>query len=369
MGKPPFRGPEPIAILDDWTVVSTPSTPNQTIARSSSSSSSVGSEVWTRMPRPIIALAPMDGITDSAYRRIVRQINPEVVLFSEFTSADGYLRSDHVRQRLDFSPDESPFFVQLFGNNPNTFAESSKALEQTGVTGIDINMGCPSKKIVASQHGSGLMREVDTACRIVEAVAKAVSLPVSVKTRLGWKNDEQLVPFTQSLVSAGATLITIHGRTYNQGFKGEANWAPIHALKQMLPVPVLGNGDVQTIADGLERLGPLDGFMIGRAAIGNPWAFLPPDQMRTPTMAERLEVMEQHYHAMRQTKPPRRAVLEFRKHMVGYFKGLENAKALKAMLMQSDEEAVFLEGLARLKVEGEDLAHRGSHEPPQQATA
>src|SRR5262245_26701318 len=124
---------------------------------------------WSERPRPIVALAPMDGITDTAYRQIVRRFNPDVVLFSEFTSADGFLRSDKVRRRLEFAPEEQPFFVPLFGNTPQAFVESSLALQDQGVSGIDINIGCPSKKIVASQQGSGLMREVDTACRIVEA--------------------------------------------------------------------------------------------------------------------------------------------------------------------------------------------------------
>ncbi|NIP72342.1 MAG: tRNA-dihydrouridine synthase family protein, partial [Gammaproteobacteria bacterium] len=176
-----------------------------------------------------------------------------VVLFSEFTSADGFLRSERVRQRLTFVPEEHPYFVQLFGNNPEAFREAALALEQQGVAGVDINMGCPAKKIVHSQHGSGLMRDVNQACRVVEAVANACRCEVSVKTRLGWSDAGNLIPFATSLVDAGASLITIHGRTYNQAFSGEADWEPIHELKRHLPVPVLGNGDVRDHADGLAR--------------------------------------------------------------------------------------------------------------------
>ena len=136
------------------------------------------------MRRPIICLAPMDGITDSAYRRIVRRFNREVVLFSEFTSADGFLRSQRVRGRLDYTAEEHPYFVQLFGNNPDSFAEVARALEQQGVAGVDINMGCPDKKIVHSQHGSGLMRDVDKACRVVEAVAVVEAVPDVVEPLL-----------------------------------------------------------------------------------------------------------------------------------------------------------------------------------------
>ena len=242
---------------------------------------------WAAMERPIVALAPMDGITDSAYRRIVRRLHPSVVLFSEFTSADGYLRSGRIRRRLVYRPEELPYFVQLFGSGPEEFSEAARALEQQGVTGIDINMGCPARKIVASQHGSGLMRDAGLACRIVESVAEATTLTVSVKTRLGWHDASGLIPFAQSLESAGASMIAIHGRTYNQAFSGEADWEPIHRLKEALGVPVLGNGDVVDRAEGLARLGILDGFMIGRAAFVNPWAFREPG---TPMRAWRAGV-------------------------------------------------------------------------------
>lgn len=302
------------------------------------------------MPRPIVCLAPMDGITDSAYRRIVRGFNPDVVLFSEFTSADGFLRSERVRSRLDFHPEEHPYFVQLFGSDPANFAEAARVLEQQGVAGVDINMGCPARKIVHSQHGSGLMREPQQACRIVEAVANAVGLQVSVKTRLGWQDATQLLPFSTSLADAGASLITIHGRTYRQSFSGVADWAPIHALKQHLKVPLLGNGDVRDLADGLARQGELDGFMIGRAAIGNPWAFLPADAEREPSLTERTQVMARHYRLMREAKPERFALIEFRKHMAGYLRGFQMAKTARRTLLEvGNERTLFrhLEALAQ----------------------
>lgn len=312
---------------------------------------------WADRPRPIVALAPMDGITDSAYRRIVRRLNPDVVLFSEFTSADGFLRSGKVRLRLDFQPEEQPYFVQLFGNTPRAFVEAALALQDQGVSGIDINMGCPSKKIVASQHGSGLMRDVDTACRIVEAVASACRVEVSVKTRLGWHDASGLVPFATALANAGASLITIHGRTYDQAFGGVADWEPIHALKRHLAVPLLGNGDVQNYADGLRRMGCLDGFMIGRAAIGNPWVFL--KSPRHPSLAERVETIRAHYILMRDTlaaQAPserveaarRRALLEFRKHLVGYLRGFPLAKQARVAMLQAQDETALLEGLEGL---------------------
>jgi tRNA-dihydrouridine synthase B len=295
----------------------------------------------------------MDGITDTAYRQVVRRFDPHVVLFSEFTSADGFLRSAKVRRRLEFKPEEQPYFVQLFGNTPEHFVEASRALEDQGVAGIDINMGCPSKKVVASQHGSGLMRDVDTACRIVEAIASACRVDVSVKTRLGWKDASGLTGFTRSLVNAGASLITIHGRTYDQSFGGRADWEPIQALKDHLPVPVLGNGDVQHFDDGVARMGRLDGFMIGRAAIGNPWAFLRDPARRHPTMEERVETIRLHYRLLRDSifaDPTRKAhvdplyvsLVEFRKHLVGYLRGFDMAKHARVAMLEAKDEAAFL---------------------------
>ena len=309
-------------------------------------------EKWAEMRRPIICLAPMDGITDSAYRRIVRRFNKHVVLFSEFTSADGFLRSQRVRGRLDFSPEEHPYFVQLFGNSPQAFAEAARVLEQLGVAGVDINMGCPSKKIVHSQHGSGLMRDAGQACRVVESVAGACALQVSVKTRLGWGDAGQLIPFAKSLADAGASLITIHGRTYRQAFSGTADWAPIHELKRHLDVPVLGNGDVRHIGDGLARQGNLDGFMIGRAAIGNPWAFHPSSWGRDPSLAEKAEVMREHYLLMREAKPERYALVEFRKHMAGYLRGFQMARATRKSLLEIGDEHTLLAQLDRLGAPG-----------------
>ena len=305
----------------------------------------------------------MDGITDSAYRLLVRRMSAETVLFSEFTSADGFLRSARVRQRLEFQPEEHPYFVQLFGNKPEAFREAALQLEQQGVAGVDINMGCPAKKIVHSQHGSGLMRDVEQACRIVEAVASACAIEVSVKTRLGWSNADGLVPFTSALANAGASLITIHGRTYNQQFGGQADWAPIHHLKTQLKVPVLGNGDVADFSDGMARMGNLDGFMIGRAAIGNPWVFLRDPAHRDPTMAERVDTMRTHYRLMREqyerqgnTRAEYRAVREFRKHMVGYLRGFHLAKTARKVLLEADTDAALMDMLARLEDDPRQLA-------------
>ena len=311
---------------------------------------------WAEMPRPIVCLAPMDGITDSAYRRLVRSFNSNVVLFSEFTSAEGLLRSDKVRQRLRFAPEEHPYFVQLFGNDPEAFRQAAFIVEQQGVAGVDVNMGCPAKKIVHSQHGSGLMRDVNQACRIVEAVANTCRVEVSVKTRLGWSDGDKLIPFASSLVSAGASLITIHGRTYDQHFSGRACWEPIYALKRHLTVPVLGNGDVQDYQDGLRKMGNLDGFMIGRAAIGNPWVFQPHGRRGGPTLRERVAAMIEHYGLMREIKPEHQALIEIRKHLAGYLRGFPLAKSARRTLLETTDEPTLLRRLEALAEGPEVLA-------------
>ena len=304
---------------------------------------------WSEVKRPIVCLAPMDGVTNSAYRQIVRSLSKDVILFSEFTSVDGLVRSEHVRLRLDFEPCEQPFFMQLFGNSPEIFAEASRMVEDRGILGVDINMGCPAKKIVHSQHGSALMQDPDRACRIVEEIRKACSLEVSVKTRLGWKDDKNLIDFAKALESAGASMLTIHGRTYNQAFKGESNWEPIYELKRQLSIPVIGNGDIRDFNHGLEQMANLDGFMIGRAAIGNPWCFQDRRKYPEPTLDQRIELALKHFHLYRRFKQELVAVREFRKYIGNYVSGFRNAKEWRNSLMQCQNEKSFVECMLEIQ--------------------
>ncbi|MEC9383971.1 MAG: tRNA-dihydrouridine synthase family protein [SAR324 cluster bacterium] len=304
---------------------------------------------WSEVKRPIVCLAPMDGVTNSAYRQIIRSLSKDVILFSEFTSVDGLLRSEHVRLRLDFEPCEQPFFMQLFGNSPDIFAEASRMVEDRGILGVDINMGCPAKKIVHSQHGSALMQDPDKACRIVEAIRKACSLEVSVKTRLGWKDDKNLINFAKALESAGTSMLTIHGRTYNQAFKGESNWEPIYELKRNLKIPVIGNGDIRDFNHGLDKMANLDGFMIGRAAIGNPWCFQDRRKYPEPTLDERIELALKHFHLYRRFKRELVAVREFRKYIGNYVSGFRNAKEWRNNLMQCQNENSFVECMLEIQ--------------------
>ena len=314
---------------------------------------------WSEVKRPIVCLAPMDGVTNSAYRQIVRSLNREVFLFSEFTSVDGLVQNEFLRSRMDYNPCEHPFFMQLFGNSPEKFAEASRMVEDRGIWGVDINMGCPSKKIVHSQHGSALMKDTDTACRIIESIRNACKLEVSVKTRLGWTDHKNLINFAKSLESAGASMLTIHGRTYNQAFKGQAYWEPIYELKKHLSIPLIGNGDVRDYNDGIKRLGNLDGFMIGRAAIGNPWCFQDRRKYPLPTHFQRIEVALEHFYLFRSFKKEIVAVKEFRKYLGSYVNGFRNAKEWRNRLMQCQDENSFVRCMKEIQLLEPPLALAG----------
>ncbi len=227
---------------------------------------------WPKSERPLVLLAPMDGYTDPPFRRFVKRIEPRAVVFSEFLSARLVTQKPALADSMfQIYPDEEPVVIQLYGKDPEDFKRAALLAEQRGAAGIDINMGCPAKKVVAHRHGSALMKEIDLACRIVAEVKRAIGVPLSVKTRLGWENEDNLIPFARRLEGEGLDAITIHGRTYSQKFEGEANWEPIYALKKSLGIPVFGNGDVDSAGKALRRLGNLDGVMVGRAAVADPW--------------------------------------------------------------------------------------------------
>ncbi|MDD5055863.1 MAG: tRNA-dihydrouridine synthase family protein, partial [Candidatus Peribacteraceae bacterium] len=231
---------------------------------------------WNSLPRPIVALAPMSGVTDAAFRRIIKKIAPDVLLYTEFVSTNAMTHgSEKTRSMLEFdSLIERPIVVQVFGADPSILVEACKEIEALGVDGIDINMGCPAAKIVSSCYGSALIQKPELAQELVHSVVRAVKIPVSVKTRLGWDTDATLIPFVCGLIDAGAQAIAIHGRTYKDKFTGSARWEAIYDLKRSFPsVPILGNGDICSGADALVKIGNLDGLLIGRGCIGNPWMF------------------------------------------------------------------------------------------------
>lgn len=287
---------------------------------------------------PISALAPMDGYTDSPFRQIIKKIAPETVVFSEFFSADGIVHSKELQKKaLTHNPNEYPLIIQIFGKDPIMFAEAARIIEWYGVTGIDINMGCPAKKVVKSGHGSSLMIQRDTAFQIVEEIAKAVKIPVSVKTRLGWDDFSPLIDFVKWLENAGASLISVHWRTYKQAFTGNADFTGIYDLKQHINIPVICNGDIMNYDDGIKKIvhpewkKNLDGFMIGRAAFGNPWCFLINNY--EPSLEEILDTMKEHGDLLWIHKE-KKGMMEARKHLVQYLHWFPGVKEYRSSLVQ-----------------------------------
>ena len=229
-------------------------------------------KTWLKKDRPLAILAPMDGYTDPPFRRFIKSVAPNAIVFSEFLAAALIAKKPSLAKRLfKIYPDEEPVVIQLYGKVPEDFRIAATLAEAHGAAGVDINMGCPAKKVVAHRHGSALMKDIDAACDIVRQVKAAVGIPVTVKTRLGWEDASQLIPFVRKLCDAGLDAITIHGRTYHQKFDGQARWEPIYELKQAVDIPVFGNGDITDHTIAVEKLQNLDGVMIGRGAIADPW--------------------------------------------------------------------------------------------------
>ena len=283
----------------------------------------------------ICFLAPMDGYWDSAYRQTMKSVAPHIMCISEFYSADGLIHSKFLAQSvLPHSTIEKPLIIQIFWKDPEKFAQATKLIEWYGIAWIDINMGCPAKKVVRSGHGSCLFINQDTAFRIVEAMSKATNLPISVKTRLSFDGNQNLIEFAKGLENAWANMITIHGRTAKQMYTGKADFTNIYELKKHLSIPVIGNGDILNYDDGMKKVRDLDGFMIGRCSFGNPWCFLPWSYQ--PTLEEVLNVMEFHASKLVEVKGERKGCLEIRKHLVQYLKWFPGVKDYRKRLVTSE---------------------------------
>lgn len=300
---------------------------------------------WTTTPRPILALAPMAGVTDASYRQLIKRIAPETIVYTEFLSSDAIsYGAKRTLEMLNFDPAiERPFIVQIFGHSAEHFLNAAKVIEQMGADGIDINMGCPAAKVISSCHGAALLKNPKLAAELVHATAKAVSIPVSVKTRLGWDDTDQLISFCTGLVEAGAAALAIHGRRYCDKFAGKADWGPIYELKKHVNVPVIGNGDISSAADALEKIGNLDGVMVGRGTFGNPWvmrdildAFQKRDagEPSAPaTFQDKLPFILEHCELAVRHKGEHVGMLEMRRHLASYVKGFDGASAMRAKLM------------------------------------
>jgi tRNA-dihydrouridine synthase B len=305
-------------------------------------------DVHTETP---FVLAPLAGLTDSPMRRVCRRRGASMV-WTEMVSAEGLIRDGgKSRELLAFAEEERPIAFQLFGARPEGMAQAAAVAATLGPDVIDINAGCPAKKVVRGGAGSALMREPELLRDIASGVVEAAGRPVTAKIRSGWDDDSRnAVEISLILEECGVAALALHPRTRAQGFKGLADWSMIGEVARAVSIPVIGSGDVRKPDDALRMLETTrcDAVMIGRGAVGNPWLFADAETLRSSgraapprTLAETLATAVEQLDLMVEAKGERRGVLEMRKHLVAYLRGFHGASHLRAELVRIEgHEAV-----------------------------
>lgn len=312
-----------------------------------------------KIERPII-LAPMEDVTDIPFRLICKRLGADI-MYTEFVNSEGLVRqSEKTKQKMMFLEEERPFGIQLYGGGESSMENAARVAEELRPDLIDINCGCWVKNVIGQGAGAGLLRDLSKMRRIISSVVKAVKLPVTVKTRLGWdQRSIQIVNVAQMVEDAGATALTIHCRTRVQGHKGDPDYAWIPKIKQAVGIPIIVNGSIGSplVAQFVFDFTGCDGIMIARGAIQNPWIFreikhslttgglLPP-----PGLEERIQLLLDHMKLSVRYKGEQRGVIELRKYYSGYLRNLSSVSKLRSELMHYTEMQPLIDSLHRFSV-------------------
>lgn len=308
-----------------------------------------------------LLLAPMEDVSDPPFRALCKKHGADL-MYTEFISSEGLIRDAAKSvQKLDIYEYERPIGIQIFGSDLEPMMESARIVEQTNPDILDINFGCPVKKVACKGAGAGILQDIPKMVKLTEAVVKSTNLPVTVKTRLGWNEDTKyIVDVAERLQDIGIQAISIHGRTRQQMYKGEADWSLIAETKNnpRLHIPVFGNGDINTPQKAVEyknRYG-VDGVMIGRASIGYPWIFREikhfiktGETLAPPQMNERVEAALAHFEMGLKWKGEKLGVVEMRRHYGNYFRGIQDFKEHRIKLVTEDDPNCVRELLNEVK--------------------
>ncbi len=300
------------------------------------------------LPEHPLLLAPMEDVSDPPFRRLCKMHGADL-MYSEFISSEGLIRDAiKSRQKLDIFDYERPIGIQIFGGDEEAMALSAKIVETVQPDLVDINFGCPVKKVVCKGAGAGVLKDVDLMVRLTKAVIKSTHLPVTVKTRLGWDESSiNIDEVAERLQDIGVQALTIHARTRAQMYKGHSDWTHIERIKNnpRITMPIFGNGDIDSPEKALEyknRFG-LDGMMIGRAAIGYPWIFneikhyiKTGEKLPAPTISDRVEAARNHLIWSMEWKGERVGIVEMRRHYANYFKGIPDFKQYRQRMVTED---------------------------------
>jgi len=308
-----------------------------------------------------LLLAPMEDVSDPPFRYVCKQ-NGVDLMYTEFISSEGLIRDAAKSvQKLDIFEYERPIGIQIFGGDIESMRQSAEICAKAGPNLIDINYGCPVKKVVCKGAGSSLLQDIDKMVAMTKAVVEATDLPVTVKTRLGWDdNTKNVYEVAERLEDVGIKALAIHGRTRAQLYKGQADWSMIRDIKRnpRIKIPIFGNGDVDSVekAAAWRQEFEVDGIMIGRAAIGYPWIFREikhffntGERLEGPTIAERVEVCRTHLNKSIEWKGDKLGIFEMRRHYANYFKGIPNFKEYRMKLVSLQRQAEILEVLHEIE--------------------